>query len=175
MRALRSFVMLLVCVPLLTSPAWAATLPPNPSIDMTLYLRRAIEAAAQRDTHRVSEDEFLRMSRVPGTVVLDARSRDSFAALHIRDAINLDFSDIAIASLARLIPSRNTTILIYCNNNFRNAEAAFPSKLPMASLNLSTYIALYSYGYRNVYELASTVDIHDSKLPFVAGPARSSR
>ena len=35
-----------------------------------------------------------------------------------------------------------------------------------ASLNLSTYIALFSYGYRNVYELAPLLEIHQSKLEF---------
>ena len=35
-----------------------------------------------------------------------------------------------------------------------------------ASLNLSTYIALYTYGYDNVYELGPLVDIHASKLAF---------
>ena len=42
----------------------------------------------------------------------------------------------------------------------------FPSKLPSASLNLSTYIALYNYGYRNVYELGPLVDIGNSALEF---------
>jgi hypothetical protein len=31
-------------------------------------------------------------------------------------------------------------------------------------LNLSTYIALYSYGYRNIYELAPLLDVSTSKL-----------
>ena len=38
--------------------------------------------------------------------------------------------------------------------------------MSMASLNISTYIALYSYGYRNVYELAPQLDPEQSKLPF---------
>ena len=37
-------------------------------------------------------------------------------------------------------------IMIYCNNNFRGAESAFPKKLASASLNLSTFVALYDYG-----------------------------
>ena len=65
-----------------------------------------------------------------------------------------------------MIPDKNTRILIYCNNNFRNAERPFPTKLPSASLNLSTYIALYNYGYRNIYELADTLDLRASKLGF---------
>ena len=73
-------------------------------------------------------------------------------------------SDIAVVSLQRVIPDRATRVLIYCNNNFRDAEGPFPSKLPSASLNLSTYIALYNYGYRNVYELGPLVDIGTTTL-----------
>jgi hypothetical protein len=38
--------------------------------------------------------------------------------------------------------------------------------LPSASLNISTYIALYNYGYRNVYELRDTLDLSAAKLEF---------
>ncbi len=106
------------------------------------------------------------MSREPKTVVLDARSRERFDELHVKGAMNLSFPDIAVDSLRAAIPDKSTRILIYCNNNFSGASSAFPTKLPAASLNLSTYVALYSYGYRNVYELAPLVDIKASKLQF---------
>ena len=118
----------------------------------------------------MSEEEFLRLSREPGTVILDARSRERYDELHVKDAINLSFPDIAIESLKRAIPDKRTRILIYCNNNFANAEGPFPAKIARASLNLSTYIALYSYGYHNVYELGPLVDLDRSKLPFVSRP-----
>lgn len=138
----------------------------NPAIDMEGYLRVSREAAEHRQTRRISEAQFIRMSRERGTVVLDARSREKYDELHIRGAINLPFPDIAIGSLARTIPDRSTRILIYCNNNFLNAEAPFPAKLPSASLNLATYIALYNYGYRNVYELGPLIDVRRSALLF---------
>jgi hypothetical protein len=98
--------------------------------------------------------------------VLDARSREKYDLLHVKGAIHLSFPDITVESLKRVLPDKSARILIYCNNNFRNAEAAFPTKLPTASLNLSTYIALYTYGYRNVYELGPRIDPKRSKLPF---------
>src|SRR5207249_5047911 len=79
----------------------------------------------------------------------------------------LSFSDIAVESLKRTLPDQNTRVLIYCNNNFRGAEGPFPTKLATASLNLSTYIALYNYGYRNVYELGLLIDMMSSKLDLV--------
>jgi hypothetical protein len=142
----------------------------NSAIDMDGYLRVSHEAAQHREARRVSEEEFIRMSREPGTVVLDARSREKFDELHVKGAVSLPFPDIAIESLKATIPDKATRILIYCNNNFANAEGPFPAKIARASLNLSTYIALYSYGYRNVYELGPFVDLKDSKLEFVSRP-----
>ena len=140
----------------------------NPAIDMQGYLRAAAEAAGHRESRRLTEDDFIRMSREPGTIILDARSREKYNELHIRGAINLSFPDITVESLKSTLPDRNIRILIYCNNNFVGAQAAFPTKIAIASLNLSTYIALYSYGYRNVYELGPLLDIKTSKLDFVS-------
>src|SRR5919201_2957884 len=138
----------------------------NPAIDMPGYLRIAAEAAEHRAARRLSEEEFMRIAREPHTVMLDARSREKYDELHVKGAINLPFPDIAVQSLSRLLPDKETRILIYCNNNFANAEGPFPAKLASASLNLSTYIALYNYGYRNVYELAPLIDIRSSQLEF---------
>jgi len=150
----------------LTLSAQQAPVPPNPEIDVEAYLRSVRAAARLRESHRVTEDEFLRMSREPGTIVLDARSRQKYDELHVKGAVNLSFPDIAIDTLKALIPDKATRILIYCNNNFRNATGPFPSKLPAASLNHSTYTALYSYGYRNVWELGPLIDIRTTRLPF---------
>jgi len=139
---------------------------PNPSIDMAGYLRVAAEAAQHRESRRVSEEDFIRMSREPGTIVLDARSPERFDELHVKGALNLSFPDIAVESLARTLPDKSARILIYCNNNFANAPGPFPEKKISAALNISTYIALYNYGYRNVYELAPLVDIRASRLDF---------
>ena len=139
---------------------------PNPNIDMQGYLKVSQEAAIHRQSRRLSEDDFIHMSGEPDTIVLDARSKQKYDLLHIKCAINLSFSDIAIESLKRTIPDKNARILIYCNNNFKNAEVPFPSKMPAASLNLSTYIALYNYGYRNIYELGPRLDPQHSKLTF---------
>ena len=142
----------------------------NPAIDMQGYLKAASEAAQQRESFRLTEDEFIRISHEPGTIILDARSHEKYETLHIKGAINLSFPDITVESLNRMLPDKNARILIYCNNNFVGDQKAFPTKIPTASLNLSTYIALYTYGYRNVYELGPLLDINKSKIEFV--PAR---
>lgn len=152
-------------VPMLALAADPKAVPPNPAIDMNTYLRVAKEAAKYRESHRLTEDDFLRMSREAGTIVLDARGPAKYKLLHVKGAINLSFPDITVESLKQTLPDKNARILIYCNNNFVNSEA-FPTKAPAASLNISTYIALYTYGYRNVYELGPQLDPATSKLPF---------
>jgi rhodanese-like protein len=146
---------------------YAAEAPiPNPLIDYRAYLKIAQNVEATRAQRRLTEDQFLAMSREPGTLILDARSESKFKLRHIEGAINLPFTDFTAASLAKAIPEKRTRLLIYCNNNFLGSPAAFASKLPAASLNISTYVALATYGYTNVYELGPLIDLKRSKLPF---------
>ena len=158
-------------------PQPPAAPPANPAIDMDGYLKVAREAAGHRATHRVTEDDFIKMSKEKGTIVLDARSREMYDLLHVEGAINLSFPNIDIESLKKTLPDKEARILIYCNNNFTDpskpagtgiAAQAFGGKAPRASLNISTYISLYSYGYKNVYELAPLVDPEKTKLKLVS-------
>lgn len=150
--------------------------PPNPAIDMNGYLKIAAEAAKHRQSHRVSEEDFIKMSQEEGTIVLDARSKEMYDLMHVKGAINLSFPNIDIESLKKTLPDKEARILIYCNNNFTDPTKAagkgiparaFAAKAATASLNISTYIALYNYGYKKVYELAPLVDPAKSKLTFV--------
>jgi len=139
---------------------------PNPLIDYDAFRSQVADVGRLRETRRVTEDAFIQMASDPGTVVLDARSRDKYGKLHVKGAKHLSFPDITAEELARIIPAKSTRILIYCNNNFLNEPDAFPSKAPSASLNIHTMNALYSYGYANVYELGPLIDINKAKLKF---------
>lgn len=152
-----------VLLALTATPALAD--PGNPAIDARQHLRIATQALEYRQTRRVDEAGFLTLAAHPGTVIVDARSPEAFAMLHVKGAINLPFPDLTVESLAQALPDKNATLLIYCNNNFVNQPAAFPTKKASASLNLSTYAALYDYGYRNVYELAPVLDPDATTLP----------
>ena len=167
----------------------------NPAIDVAAHLRVAAEAARHREARRVDEATFIRMSPTgrpegeyrsaqregcpvsgePGTVVLDARSRERYDELHVRGAVNLSFPDITAARLAQLVPDQGTRILIYCNNNFAGAPGPFPEKRPSASLNLSTFAALYDYGYRNVYELRPPLDARTTRIALAGTLAAAVR
>jgi hypothetical protein len=146
---------------------------------------------AEVETHRASRlidlKTFLTMSREPGVIILDSRSAFRFDRIHVKGARHLAFTDFTQDNLAKVIPSFETTILIYCNNNFDCNQTDFASKvaLPrptpdkavatqfaaqakpiMMALNIPTYVNLYGYGYRNVYELHELVKVNDPRIAF---------
>ena len=159
---------------------------PNPAIDFDGYMKVAAQSAEHRQTRRLTEEDFIKMSAEKDTIILDARSKEKFDLLHIKGAINLNFSDINVDSLKEMIPNKDTKILIYCNNNFEDTPIParfrqqqgpngqpnavlprpFMTKMKTASLNISTYIALYNYGYRNVYELGPQLNVEKVKIAF---------
>jgi hypothetical protein len=174
---------------ILLPPAPTDTIYPNASyVDFDRFLELAEEVRDHRAARRVSLQTFNEMALDENTVILDTRSKTMYDAKHIKGAIHLNFADFTQNNLARLIPDTNTRILIYCNNNILNDELFFPTKsispmereqmelnalpngpkefpLTMA-LNVPTYINLYGYGYRNVYELADLVSIFYSEIDF---------
>jgi len=164
-----------ICLVLFTAPALGPAMAeeiPNQLIDYPAFAANVRAVGAARESRRVSEAQFIRMAREPGTVVLDARSAGKFALLHVKGAVNLSLPDITEEELAKIIPSKTTRILIYCNNNFLNEQRAFPSKAPAASLNVHTFNVLHAYGYENVYELGPLIDVKSAKLRFVSNPSR---
>lgn len=154
------------------------------------------------ESHRAERlidlDTFLSMSQEPDTIILDTRSANRFNRIHVKGAQHLNFSDFNQQSLAEVIPTANTKVLIYCNNNFDGNQIDFTTKvaLPpslssvgssrtaaqfqeqerpiMMALNIPTYINLYGYGYQNVYELNELVDVTDSRITFEGSVVNSS-
>jgi hypothetical protein len=142
---------------------------------------------AHRRDRLVDLDTFLRMSRDRGTLILDSRSTFRFQRKHLAGAKHLSFPDFTADNLRQLIPDPHTRILIYCNNNFDGDPVDFATKMApapddpppvtesqilsnrkpiMLALNIPTFINLYGYGYRNVFELGELVKINDPRLRF---------
>ena len=153
----------------------AAEKTPNPRIDYPRFRQIARNVEPLREKRRITEEQFAAFAAELGTVVLDARSADKYALRHIRGAVSLPFTDFTAESLAKVIPAKTTRVLIYCNNNFRGAPRSLASKGAPASLNISTYIALATYGYTNIYELAPLLDVATTKLTFDGTEVRGIR
>jgi 3-mercaptopyruvate sulfurtransferase SseA len=144
----------------------------NRLIDYQAFQKIVVESGQERESKRLTEAEFLDMLAKSDVIVLDARSSSRYALLHIKGAVNLPFTEFTEATLASIIPSKNTQVLIYCNNNFEGSPIAFASKAPSASLNLATYTSLKSYGYTNVYELGPLLDVATTKIPFAGSEVK---
>jgi hypothetical protein len=144
-------------------------------VDFDAYENLLKKVKQHRKSHLVTLDKFLELSKQPHVIILDTRSDSMYNAKHIKGAIHLNFSDFTMSNLAKLIPDPKTKILIYCNNNFTDDQQNFATKaftprsnspaLTLA-LNIPTYINLFGYGYRNVYELSQAISINNSKVEF---------
>ncbi|HQR08092.1 MAG TPA: rhodanese-like domain-containing protein [Gemmatales bacterium] len=146
------------------------------------------EVESHRADRLIDFNTFLKMSQEEGVLILDTRSSFRYDRIHLKGARHLAFTDFTQENLAKVIPSTKTKILIYCNNNFDGNERDFSSKMGiiadlkpkllvgkqftseakplMMALNVPTYINLYGYGYRNVYELDELVKVSDPRVKF---------
>lgn len=138
-------------------------------IDYAGFAALTGEVHAYRATRLVGLAQFQAMAREQNTIILDARSANAYRQGHIDGAINLSFTDFTANSLADAIGDPHTRILIYCNNNFSNNVQPVMLKARPLALNIQTFINLYGYGYRNVYELNETVDFNDPAVHWVRG------
>jgi len=139
---------------------------PNRLIDYKEFQKIVAASASERESHRLTEPQFIEAMTDEKTVVLDARSASKYELRHIHGAVSLPFTDFTAETLAKVFPAKDTKILIYCNNNFEGSPVSFASKAPSASLNISTYTSLRSYGYTNIFELGPLLDVHTTSIPF---------
>ncbi|VWX60950.1 rhodanese-like domain-containing protein [Sphingorhabdus sp. 109] len=168
---MRNSGLLLVCVAatmLSASPLQAAS-DSTQQIDYPAFLALSHEVAAKRQERLIDLAEFRRRAARPETLILDTRSAAAFAEGHMAGAINLPFSDFTDSKLRAVIGANlDREILIYCNNNFSNNIRPIKLKRAPLALNIPTFINLYGYGYRNIYELGTVVDLHDPMVQWVS-------
>ena len=154
--------------------------------DFDSFVKVANMVQHERAQRLLSAKQFVQMASEPGTVVLDARSEDSFELVRVKGSKNLSYTNFGEATLGKLIPHRGTKILIYCRNNLDNKAleslqkalqkledhddeeivTALTIKQPAAGLNVPVAITLRIYGYENVWELDEIVDPWNSTIPF---------
>lgn len=153
-------------------------------VNFDFFEKTMAQAKINRADKLIEFNSFIKMSREPQTIILDTRSKARFDKMHIKGAIHLNFSDFTQETLANTIPSFNTRILIYCNNNFKQeplfienfatksvsvrpftkTALTIPSIDKTLALNIPTYINLFGYGYKNVYELSELLNSNNPLL-----------
>ena len=207
---MKKFYSALIVLMLFSLSLQAQTVTPS-KVSFDDYEKLIAEVKEHRETRLLNLNEFLEEAKKSGVIILDARSDAMYNAKHIKGAIHLNFSDFNQQALVDLIPSFDTKILIYCNNNFEDDAKFFTTKSvqpqilnaqtiqfrqknglsetinivdatknndvkpgveqialkPMTlALNIPTYVNLYGYGYRNVYELSELVSVNDPRIVF---------
>ena len=70
-------------------------------------------------------------------LILDVREQDEYDGGHIPGAVLLPLGSISEESAARVIPEKDTTVLVYCRSGSRSKKAAK---------------ALAELGYPGIYE-----------------------
>lgn len=154
---------------LAASPSLAKKAPNNPLIDYDGYSEMVAEVAPVRRARLISLGDFNARAKALDVLVLDARSARAFAEGHIEGAVNLPLPDFTTEALAEIIgKNSDREILIYCNNNFINNRRPVVTKALPLALNIQTFINLYGYGYRNVYELGEAVDMDAPEVRWVS-------
>lgn len=153
-------------------------------VDFDKFDKITAEAKKHRSTRLIDFATFNAYSKEENTIILDTRSKRMYDKMHIKGAVHINFSDFTQDYLTEIIPDTNTRILIYCNNNFKqeklfiedfatkmyippvqssqinpsfNSTGLAAEKPYTMALNIPTYINLYGYHYRNVYELDELV------------------
>jgi Rhodanese-like domain len=149
---------------------------PASKVDFDAYETLAKEVKEYRKNRLVSLSKFLFLSKEQNTVILDTRSTEMYNRRHVKGAIHLNFADFTQDNLRLLIPDLNTRVLIYCNNNIDKDPINFATKSvkPKSlkqkevtlALNIPTFINLYGYGYKNIYELADFVSVFSKAIEF---------
>lgn len=150
---------------------------PTPSlVDYEAFMKLVVEVEPHRKERLVSLSTFKQMSKEEDVIILDTRTKEMYDAKHVKGAIHLNFSAFTQENLEALIPNKSTKILIYCNNNFEDDQIYFPTKMYVPptpktfgitmALNIPTYINLYGYGYKNVYELAELISAFGNQIEF---------
>jgi phage shock protein E len=140
----------------------------SPLIDYSGFKDLTSEVQPYRYTRLISMADFKARGATADVLILDARSASAFAQGHIKGAVNLPLPDFTADSLKELIgdnPDRE--ILIYCNNNFTNNRNPVRTKALPLALNIQTFINLYGYGYKNIYELGEAVDMDEPSVEWV--------
>ena len=146
------------------NPMYNAEFPESSNIDYPDFRALTKEVYSYRQERLIPLDTFIDYGCDDDTVILDTRSVSAYNGRHIEGAINLPFSDFTEEKLAKVVGDKETRIIIYCNNNFKGDPIYMAGKMPPLALNIPTFINLYGYGYKNVYELRDLIDVKDSRV-----------
>jgi len=113
-----------------------------PEIPIKQYLK----SFSKLEENYIGLDEFIKLrDENKNLIILDVRPKYSYNKEHIKGAINIDAANLTKDILTKNIPSKNSKIVVYCDNSL------YPTR--MIALTTPSYAELYNQGYKNIYVL----------------------
>jgi hypothetical protein len=143
-RSISAAFLLLAC--LCQPPALAGDKKdPQKSLTFDQY-KQSVNAINFKD-HTISFDDFKAARTKKNTYVLDLRSKEEYESGHIKGALQMG-PDVTSERLAKLVPDKKATLILYCNNTLMPATRM----IALTHLALPQFISL---GYPKTFVLES--------------------
>ena len=99
---------------------------------------------------------FLDLQKQGPVVVLDVRSKESFARRHIKGSLNAPLTDLTEKNLPNLVPDKNTPVVLACDYSFMPVR--------QIAMTLQAYPVLRENGYTKIYRLNLWDDKEHNKM-----------
>lgn len=139
---------LLFTMVLCAAPAFAQQAPMQP-IPADDYFKKSLAINAVRKVSNVTLSDLPELMKDKNTVIIDVRGDADYKAMHISGAKHLSLSDMKPDTLAKVIPSTSTRVILYCDA----ALTPFPTR--RVALSTEAYPLVYMHGYTNLHEVSS--------------------
>lgn len=136
-----SYIFALIVTVSLNASAHAASPPATSEINAQDFYQRASAAPPKQITAKQLATWLAKKS----VVLIDLRGKESYAAAHIRGAINVPIELLTAQHLKTVVPNSDSRIVVYCTNNF------MPTR--MIALTTLGYPAIEQLGYSKVHRL----------------------
>ena len=103
----------------------------------------ASNASSENDYQQISQEAAKEMMDTQEVIILDVREQDEYDSGHIPGAVLLPVNSIDETRAAQVIPTKDTTVLVYCRSGNRSRTAS---------------ARLAGLGYTQVYEFGGIRD-----------------
>lgn len=103
------------------------------------------KAALPQNAEELDLAGFKALEAKGSVVVLDVRSKESFAYRHLAGSVNAPLTDLTEKNLPQLAPDRAVPVVLACDYSF------MPTR--MVAMTLQAYPVLQANGYQHIYRL----------------------
>lgn len=102
-------------------------------------------AALPERAEELYMEGFLKLKKAGDVVVLDVRSKESFAHRHLKGSVSAPLTDLTEKTLPALSPDKETPVVLVCDYSFHPVR--------MIAMTMQAYPVLKASGYKNIYRL----------------------